>query len=551
MYLLSRSRNPSRRIASDTLYVAAGGMLLTMAPIFNVAAANAQFLDWNDFGIALLIAGVIPGLVVATLALLFPARPQFAVSVAGCIWFSHHHELLAEFLREQGTGNAVALTLIAVILIVPFGFIVLSIVSREALTRITGAVGCALFALAAGSFALAVEIDPRGTTSVNVREFIDPAPLPEPIAAAERLPDIIYIVPDRYGSARVLSADFNLDNSAFLNDLRARGFAVAEQARANYLNTPYSLASTLNMQYLQSLLSELDGKTRRIEPLYELISENLVAARLKQLGYRYIHVGSWWDGTSKSAQADLVVDFNATALGGEFGRAVLRGDPLLLIIYRTLNPISVCELFKKQLSFLEQAGGDDRPVFVFAHVLAPHTPILTDAEGECITPIDYPASGVPDGTAWRTFQAAYAGYVRYINRRFLEIFDRQRAENPNPLVFVLQADEGPYPRSLRDYQRLRRKGTDGASFDWREVSDADLAMKFGIMNALYLGEPSGHRALPEVPETLSPVNNWRLIFARLEGRDYPLLPNRYFIYPTHAQPYHSIEITGHLSGIAR
>ena len=94
-------------------------------------------------------------------------------------------------------------------------------------------------------------------------------------------------------------------------------------------------------------------------------------------------------------------------------------------------------------------------------------------------------------------------------------------------------------------------GPDGQKFDWREASDAQLAMKFGILNALYLGDPDGNKRLPDVPETLTPVNNWRVIFSRLEGKTYPLLPDRHFIFPTYDQPYHSIERTERLNAIAR
>ncbi|HUS97485.1 MAG TPA: hypothetical protein VMX97_12160, partial [Hyphomicrobiaceae bacterium] len=82
-------------------------------------------------------------------------------------------------------------------------------------------------------------------------------------------------------------------------------------------------------------------------------------------------------------------------------------------------------------------------------------------------------------------------------------------------------------------------------------SDAQLATKFGILNALYLGDPDGTQSLEGVPNTLTPVNNWRVIFSRLEGKIYPLLPDRHFIFPTENEPYNSIEITERLNDIPR
>jgi hypothetical protein len=247
-----------------------------------------------------------------------------------------------------------------------------------------------------------------------------------------------------------------------------------------------------------------------------------------------------------------MVDFWAVSFGGEFGLASLQRSPLVLIAIDSIYPTNPCDALKRKLAYLEDAGGDDRPTFVFAHVLAPHTPILTDAEGRCINAIDYPVQ-LP-GRTWEAFKQGYSDYVSYLNSRFLEIFDEQKANNPNPLIFVLQSDEGPLPKALREdiaSKIIRGGGGRDHAFDWREASDAQLAMKFGILNALYLGDPDGSEALPDVPETLTPVNNWRVIFGLLDGKTYPMLPDRHFIYPSREQPYNSIEITGRLNAIAQ
>jgi hypothetical protein len=240
--------------------------------------------------------------------------------------------------------------------------------------------------------------------------------------------------------------------------------------------------------------------------------------------------------------------------GGGFGVAAVQQSPFVMLAIFNIFPIDLCAAHKRQLAFLEDAGGDDRPTFVLAHVLVPHDPILIDAEGRCIGGLGYPVGEESSEGAWEEFKAGYSGYVTFLNNRLLEIFDRQKATNPNPLIFVVQADEGPFPKAYREAIAAANgdfKKTDDPTFDWREASDAQLSMKFGILNALYLGDSDGPEALPEVPETLTPVNNWRLIFGRLEGKAHPLLPDRHFIYPAGDEPYHSIEITGRLNAISR
>jgi len=66
------------------------------------------------------------------------------------------------------------------------------------------------------------------------------------------LPNIIYIVPDRYGSLASLKENFNFDNSGFYKSLKDRSFITNAESRSNYPFTELSLSSTLNNAYLKS-----------------------------------------------------------------------------------------------------------------------------------------------------------------------------------------------------------------------------------------------------------------------------------------------------------
>jgi hypothetical protein len=541
------------RISRDGLYLVAGVALLLMTPVFLTARQNVLFLNWTDFWVASLVIVGAQVLLIAILAFLFPRRLGLAATVGLTIWFSTFHREMDAALQGLDLPLVGGLQFVAIlVLMFPVLLVLLALLPREFITRAIGTAGLALFALAAGELALTEGFLETLEPAIDPSALIDDNPLREPAQARGPLPDIIYIVPDRYTNSGVLAEQFDHDNSGFLDALRQRGFAVADKARANYLKTHYSLASSMNMQYLGPLLQKLDGETRRVQPLYSLIQKNMVAARLKQMGYRYVHLPSWWGGTVQSSQADLIVKFWARGFGGEFGVAVLGRNPFVMLAINKLSPMTLCNANKRQLAYLEEVGGDDQPTFVFTHLLVPHIPIVIDADGNCIPPMDFP--GQPSGGTWGEFTDAYSGFVTYLNNRILEIFDHQKANNPNPLIFVVQADEGPFPKAYRGTTPtagVGEGGTGAAKVDWREANDAQLAMKFGILNALYLGDPDGSRPLPEVPETLTPVNNWRLIFGHLDGKAYPLLPDRYFIYPANDQPYATIEITERLRDIAQ
>jgi hypothetical protein len=541
------------RVSRDSIYLVCGSALLLAAPVIQVARNNLESIVWSDFWITLIIAVGFPVILIVVLLLIFRNKFSIAASVAILLALSTYHLEMDRWFSSFEVAIIDEIGAVGFLLwFFPVLLVFLALLPWQLISSMIGAVGMALFALSIVQLALSDDLARFLRPTLDPMSLMDGHPLPQPAQATAKLPDIIYIVPDRYGSSGVLASTFQHDNGGFLNELRRRGFFVADDARANYLKTSYSLSTSMNMQYSERLLQRLDGETKDHQPLYSLIQQNLVTARLKEMGYRYIHLPSWWDGTRQSKQSDITVDFLGPGLGGEFGRAVLQRSPFIRYAMSLLMPINLCDSFKQQLAYMETVGGDDRPTFTFAHVLAPHNPILVNADGQCIEEMDYPM--VPlDGT-WDAYKAGYSGFVTYLNRRFLEIFDRQKASNPNPLVFVIQADEGPYPKAHRESNAAKKfhyKDGKVPIFDWREATDAQLAMKFGILNALYLGDPSEGDGFPVVPDTLSPVNNWRVIFGKIDGKDYPLLPDRHFIFPTDDEPYHSIEITDQLDAIPR
>lgn len=72
--------------------------------------------------------------------------------------------------------------------------------------------------------------------------------------ARDKLPDIYYLVFDRYGNEEILKEYFGYDNSGFTGFLSRSGFYVAGESRCNYPGTFLSLTSSLNMEYLNGLL---------------------------------------------------------------------------------------------------------------------------------------------------------------------------------------------------------------------------------------------------------------------------------------------------------
>ena len=73
-----------------------------------------------------------------------------------------------------------------------------------------------------------------------------------------RKPDIYYLILDGYANSSTLKEVYGYDNQGFEDYLEEKGFKVASESRSNYAITALSLASSLNMEYI-NYLSEAGG----------------------------------------------------------------------------------------------------------------------------------------------------------------------------------------------------------------------------------------------------------------------------------------------------
>jgi len=119
------------------------------------------------------------------------------------------------------------------------------------------------------------------------------------------LPDIYYIILDGYGRSDVLKELYGFDNAEFLAHLVDQGFVVPAESHSNYVQTYLSLASSLNLTYLDKLQKAMDDKATDRRPLRYLIENNSVARLLRQAGYQFVFMPSSYSATSRSPQADV------------------------------------------------------------------------------------------------------------------------------------------------------------------------------------------------------------------------------------------------------
>lgn len=101
-------------------------------------------------------------------------------------------------------------------------------------------------------------------------------------------PDIYYIILDGFARSDTLQNLYGYDNSDFLQGLEDRGFYIAAQSYSNYSQTRLSLASSMNLRYLDGLVA-YSGENKSIPlPAQQIIQNSLVEQRFRKMGYEMI-----------------------------------------------------------------------------------------------------------------------------------------------------------------------------------------------------------------------------------------------------------------------
>jgi len=375
------------------------------------------------------------------------------------------------------------------------------------LTIVTGS-GCVMSAVN-----IALYEAGRATTE----ELANPDPIVfEPVGEKR---NIIYIILDRYADERTLNADYDYDNSEFVSFLRRKGFYVADQSAANYLKTAHSLSSSLNMEYHSFSGDQIPGNKSDWTPYFDLIDQNRVAALLKNLGYKYVHLGSWWPATATNSLEDE--NIQVTALS-QFEIIYLREGILdeVLEIFQNRERLQ-CLRVPRKFERLNEVAFSQEPTFAFAHFLLPHDPYIFDRNGRCMSPEERRSLDPVQG---------YLGQLEYVNRMVTELVENIGSQPGLKPVVIVQADEGPFPTRYRDDQ-------DG--FQWRTATHAELRQKLRILNAYYFpGINSGI-----FYSHITPVNSFRALFNSYFDAGLPMLEDVNFAYPSDSDLYDFFDVT--------
>jgi hypothetical protein len=375
--------------------------------------------------------------------------------------------------------------------------------TRPRLNFTSSTAGLNMIALALVVMSLWQISSKSGTGSVHALGA-DHAPAQSDLVKPESPPDVYYFILDSYGRADNLLSAYRFDNSEFLNALEQRGFYVAQCSQANYTRTELSLASSLNMMYLQDLDDAFkpDSTSRRI--LWDSLKHSAVRYNFDSMGYITVNFANgyaWMELTdadmflSPPTLSSGMTEFEGLFLRTTLARYVQEWD--------WVDPDEVMgqnfrDRFNLVFNTVDDIAKMPEPTFAYIHLIPPHPPFVFDADGNPTPPADfwnekrlYPSDLYAKGIVNQT---------KYLNKKLLVAIDTILAESKTPPIIILQGDHGP----------------------WLQPKDKHM----WILNAYYL---PGH--MEKLYPTISPVNTFRLVFDAYFGGKYDMLEDVSYFSP--------------------
>ncbi len=495
--------------------------LFAISPILFLYAYNVDFTVWSEALVPMAIATAVAILLFSALSLILRDKEKAGLSVSLFLFlffsYGHFSGALDGFRFDVGEftiGPDGILIPVWGILFAVGAYLIVK--ARRNLHTVTGFLNIVAASLVVISLVTILSYGMRRITWLDSRSGEAVEANPVDLERADTLPDIYYIILDGYASANALEEIWGYDNHEFIDHLREKGFYIASESRSNYACTFLSLASSLNMEYINYLSDMLGVESKDRYRPYEMIQDSAVMRFLKSRGYKFVHFQSGWGPTASNNNADWDVQCGRV---NEFVEVLVRTTMLRPFAADLIAPDKRERVLCTFSRLAEVQHRIEGPSFVFAHIVVPHPPFVFGPNGE---PVDAgPNQSRPE--IWRRY---YLGQLEFVNRKVEVLVDTILSEAETPPIIILQADHGA--------KSIRERGVPSTRL---------LTERMGILNAYYLP----HNGKDFLYDSITPVNSFRLIFNLYFNTSYDLLEDKIY-YSKLARPYDFLDVTDRLIG---
>ncbi len=327
------------------------------------------------------------------------------------------------------------------------------------------------------------------------------------------LPDIYYLVIDSYAANTTLKEVYDYDNREFTGYLEEKGFKIASKSRSNYSTTFLSLASSLNMSYV-NYLKYVFGSRNDFRILYSMVSENRVKDFLKSKGYRTLHFGMWWEAGDFERKMGANPQKNKHL--SSFSLALMQNS-VLIVFYDYYFASIIKNVTFNTFDMVAKVPELKGPNFVFAYFYGLHPPFVFDVEGEDIKAFQA-VEGIKDSEKWKKL---YLNQLKFYNSKLEGLMSLILSKSRVPPVIILQSDHGT------QFSACPSENFKGC-----------IQERMRNFNAYYLPGNGGELFY----DSITPVNSFRLIFKHYFGAKIDLLSDSCY-YSNLAHPFLFKDVT--------
>ena len=350
---------------------------------------------------------------------------------------------------------------------------------------------------------------PKNLLTKNASIRTDTLPIP-----ASR-PDVYYLVFDSYPGTKFLQEYMDYDNTSFNDSLSKNGFYVIKNPKSNYNRTLFSIASTLNFDYLKDIHNNTSVSPKSYN-MAKLTIENAIVPRIfKHYSYTFYNLSVFDIDNSLSMREEtfLVLPEKNMLLYNTLPER-LRTDLLWhLLVGKNAIP-AIQKLFAKNESEfatqerqkrdynntvidsllkipLQKTG---KPKFIYAHLYLPHPPFFYDENGK-ENDFNYVLTEESQKN-----KALFLSYLKYTNKTILEIINSIILNSKGNAVVILQSDHG-----YRDFE---------GALNFTETF-------FKNYSAFYFPDKN----YSTIYDTISNINNFPVLFNKYFNTKIPLQPD--------------------------
>ncbi len=481
--------------------------LISLPLVFYLNTANHYYglLNWKLLWVDLLIYFFVPIAVYFLLAWIIRSKTRAGAIMFYLLLIFYFFHLAHQWLKEMPALNVLSSysVLLPVIFIITIIYLIYVFRQKGKFSRLYY-LGNLFFILLL--IAGLIQLTYNGLTHAQGAHFQADPPdkinLRQPVTCDTCLrPDIFFILLDGYSNSKTLNREFNYPNEEIINYLKEKKFYVVPDSRSNYNFTHMSIASILNMDYLNRLDNTDAFHTKEFFQSGYTVYHNFLTHWLKNQGYELNNYSIFDLKDAPSRITPFLEELNYRSVFGQTFINKLRRD--IGYHFSFLQPgVELTSKEKEKVNAGLQRiretyygvlkasfSSPQIPRFTYAHFILPHETFYYDSTGKKLE----------DHYTARTMvnKKDYLQQLVYTNKFIIKpLVDSIFNNSKRPFVIIMHGDHG-----YRNYEPAKKN------------------LEFENLSAFYFSNQN----YSQLYDSITSVNGFRVVLNANLNQQLPLL----------------------------